>query len=303
MTTRVRAHSHPRLMERLKPEHAMIADIDNPSCPVCGGQGIAQPEHPEVSLYRCANCTHCFTDPASITVAETYAPEYFSDVHRNWFRSPNIGLFDIIRTEAAAHSAAPSILDVGCGKGDLLRYLHRKEPTWQLTGLDLSPNEPAAGIDFIQGDVFALGTDRSYDVVTNLLVIEHIADVKGFVATLIRLCRPGGLLIVTTNDEQSLLYSTARSLRHWGYAAAYDRLYSRHHLNHFSVPTLRLLLEQHGLRVTKTIHHNIPLSAVDLPPAGALTQTVWRAGVGVAFAVGAAMRRTFLQTVVCTVPA
>jgi SAM-dependent methyltransferase len=281
----------------------MSVDIDSPSCPICGGRAFGQPEHPEVSLYRCADCKHCFTDPASIEVLEAYAPEYFTDVHRNWFESPNIALFDIIRTEAGAHTSAPSVIDVGCGKGDLLRYLHRSEPGWRLVGVDLSPNEPTPGIDFIQGDVFDLSPDRSYDVVTNLLVIEHIADVNSFVGTLTKLCCPGGLLIVTTNDEQSLLYGAARLLRRWGYSAAYDRLYSRHHLNHFSVPTLRLLLEQHGLRVIKTLHHNIPLSAVDLPPAGVLTQTAWRAGVCTAFAVGAAMRRTFLQTVVCTLPA
>jgi hypothetical protein len=38
-----------------------------------------------------------------------------------------------LRTEAV------KVLDAGCGTGGLIRYLHAKEPTWHLTGVDVSP--------------------------------------------------------------------------------------------------------------------------------------------------------------------
>lgn len=272
------------------------------SCPVCGGPGVAQAPHPEAALFRCTDCSHCYTDPRSIADPESYGPEYFAETHRNWFQNPHTALFDIIHAEGRRLGKAVSVLDVGCGKGDLLAHLSVCEPGWRLTGIDLSPNPPRNNITFIQGDIFDLSTSETYDLVTNLLVIEHIADVHSFVAALRALCRPGGMLVVTTNDEQSLLYAAARVLRKMGRSAAYDRLYSRHHLNHFSVATLRRLLEHHDLVVEKVIHHNLPLSAVDLPPAGPATKLVWSAGVRTMFGLGSLMRRTFLQTMICQVP-
>jgi len=271
-------------------------------CPICSGPGQQQAQHREAALYRCSVCTHCYTDPASVTTPETYGAEYFAETHRNWFEHPNTALFEIVRKEAAVVGESLSLLDVGCGKGDLLKYLCSHEPAWDLTGIDLSPNTPQKRIAFIQGDIFDTPVDKTYDVVTNLLVIEHIADVHRFVDALKKLCRPGGRLIITTNDEQSILYGAARLLQRLGRSAAYERLYSRHHLNHFSVLTLRRLLELNGLPVVRTIHHNIPVAAVDLPPAGPLTHTIWHAGVRGAFLFGSCVRRTFLQTVVCTVP-
>ncbi len=272
-----------------------------PRCPICGARGLRQAEHPEAAIYRCRDCTHCYTDPASIVAPESYSPDYFIDAHRNWFNNPNTALFDIIRTQAASAGTGLSLLDVGCGKGDLLRHLQRIEPTWHLTGIDLSPNERCNGITFLHGDVFRMPSGQRYDVVTNLLVIEHIADIHGFVEALRRLCRPGGRIIITTNDEHSIVYATARLLRRIGRRAAYDRLYSRHHLNHFSVTSLRQLLHRHSISVIHTIHHNIPMAAVDLPPADRATRVLWHAGIRVAFAAGSLTRRTFLQTVVCEV--
>jgi SAM-dependent methyltransferase len=274
----------------------------SPRCPICDSQGLPQPLHPDADIYRCVECKHCYTDTASISVPETYSAEYFEDTHRNWFSNPNVTLFELVRRDAALYGSHLSVLDVGCGRGDLLHHLHREEPDWQLTGLDLSPNVSEPGIRFIQGDIFELPATVTYDVVTSLLVIEHIADVKGFVDALRKLGRPGGRLIITTNNEQGILYAVARALRRLGRAAAYDRLYSRHHVNHFSVATLKRLLKHQGFEEVRTIHHNIPIAAVDLPPAGPITRTLWRVGVRAAFVLGALSRRTFLQTVVATVP-
>lgn len=272
------------------------------ACPICGGAGLRQADHPEVTLYRCSTCTHCYTDPSSIERPEAYDSDYFVGAHRNWFSNPNTALFEIIRSEAGVVGGGLSLLDVGCGKGDLLVHLRGREPSWRLTGIDLSPNAETDGIKFLQGDIFDMPAGETYDVVTNLLVIEHVADVHRFVDELRKLCRPGGRLIITTNDEQSVLYAVARLLRRVGRNTAYDRLYSCHHLNHFSVRTLRQLLEMHALPVVRTVHHNIPIAAVDVPPAGPLTRAIWQAGIRGAFALGSATGRTFLQTVICELP-
>ena len=91
------------------------------TCPICRSEAVLEaPSHPEVVLLRCGNCSHCFTDPGSVS-EEAYDESYFVEAHRNWFDHPNTKLFELVRREAAALGPNVSLLDVGCGKGDLLR--------------------------------------------------------------------------------------------------------------------------------------------------------------------------------------
>jgi|SRR5215472_2723311 len=83
---------------------------------------------------------------------EQYRVEYFDEEHRNWFLHPNLNLFRNLSRVIVAHSPAASVLDVGCGTGNLLRYLSIENKSLRLTGIDLAPCERVPGIDFLQGD-------------------------------------------------------------------------------------------------------------------------------------------------------
>lgn len=268
-------------------------------CTVCGTQAALEVRHRDADLYRCAACDHCFSDLASLRATEEYRDDYYELTHRNWFEHPHIWLFEAIRSRLAALGRAPSVLDIGCGRGDFLRWLRRAEPDWVLTGIDLAPNEPAPGITFLQGDVLASPLAERFDAVVNLAVIEHVVDIHRFVTILRSHCKPGGAVVIMTINDRSMLYRAGRMLRRIGLRGAFDRLYDRHHLNHFNVRSLRRLVELDGLAVRETILHNTPMNAVDLPPAGRLTTAVWRAGVWTAFATGTLSGQTFLQTIIC----
>ena len=97
-------------------------------------------------------------------------------------------------TRGLRRGAALSLLDVGFGDGDMLRAIHRwaarrgLEP--RLMGVDLSPasaraaaapTDPAWGIRFLTGDVFALRAEAPIDFVISSLVAHHMDD-----ATLVR---------------------------------------------------------------------------------------------------------------------
>ncbi len=271
-------------------------------CPVCESGASLAFHHPDADLYRCADCDHCFSDIESMRSAEPYDARYYEQTHRNWFEHPHVWLFERIRQCIGAVGPAPTVLDVGCGRGDFLRWLHEKEPTWELTGIDLSPNDPQPGITLRQGDVFSMDTRCQFDVVMNLAVIEHVADVRRFIGVLRERCRPGGMVIVMTINDRSTLYAAARLLRRVGLTAAFDRVYERHHLNHFNVGSLGKLLALGGLRAERTILHNTPMDAVDMPAANRFVTVVRRAGVCGVFMLGALSGRTFLQTIVCRVP-
>jgi Methyltransferase domain len=124
--------------------------------------------------------------------------------------------------------------------------------------------------------------ERRWDVAVSLATIEHLADVQTFAARIRSLVVPGGLAIVTTNNERSIPYDVARAFRKIGYQVPFERLYDRHHLNHFNTKSLRTLMEQAGLRPLVLRRHNIPLAAVDMPKESA----VLRLGVWGTFALG-----------------
>ncbi len=102
-------------------------------------------------------------------------------------------------------------LDMGCGAGLLAEPLARLGAS--VTGVDAAAEtvaiaraHAAAGglnIDYRQGDAEAV-TGETYDLVTCLEVIEHVADPGAFVAQLARLVAPGGLLILSTPAKTTL---------------------------------------------------------------------------------------------------
>ncbi len=267
-------------------------------CPVCMAPSSVEHELDDFTLYRCPDCDHCFTDLRSIDIPEQYEKGYFEKEHRNWFLHPNLSLYEKLSQIILKHKGDSSVLDIGCGNGNFLRYLRGKGGSLHLTGIDVSPNQPVAGIQYLHGDFFNENFDRQFDVLVSLAVIEHIPDVGAFAKRLRELCAPNGLVINMTVDERSVIYAAAQTLMRLGYSVPLKRLYSKHHVNHFTSSSLKRLLEQQGISTLQVLRHNSPMAAVDLPQTSALSAAVLRAGVWTAFQLGHLSGRTMLQTVI-----
>lgn len=271
----------------------------NIHCPVCGTESRFLPLDIGVELYRCPSCDHCFTNISALAATEQYDQDYYSTRHANWFENPNFKLFEHI--SGILHRLEPhaKVLDVGCGKGDLLRYLRQHNPHLELSGIDFTTNQVVPGIEFYCGDMFELDEAHAFDAVVSLAVIEHVEDVGKFVGKLQRLVNPGGMVILMTVDERSFLYSLSRFLCKLGYPAPAARLYERHHLNHFNRSSLRRLVESQGFTVVEAIDHGVPVAAVDFESSSRFTAAVLRAGVAGVFAFAGIIHKAHLQTVVC----
>ncbi len=100
-----------------------------------------------------------------------------------------------------------AILDVGCGGGLLAEPLARLGG--HVTGLDASSETIAIArehakssrldIDYRTGSIEALAKRKvKYDVITALEIAEHVADIDSFLASLKKLMKPDGLLIMST---------------------------------------------------------------------------------------------------------
>ncbi len=269
------------------------------NCPICASLSRPDARHPEVELYRCTDCGHRFSRLKPGLAMEPYDADYFEKTHRNWFAHPDLELFARIARLLGREPAPRSLIDVGCGNGNLLRYLAGQPAApAALAGIDLMTNAPQAGIEFIRGDALSTDVGRQFSVVVSLAAIEHVLDAHGFARRLKALARPGGLVIVMTLNDDSLLYAAARLLRRLGVTLPFDRLYSRHHLHHFNRASLSRLLEDEGLRPEGAMLHNAPLAAIDMPAPSGAAALVMRAGVALLFATGALLGRTYLQTVV-----
>lgn len=270
------------------------------NCPVCSSLSILGNNHPEVELYRCTRCGHRFSRLKPGIPLEPYDAAYFEQTHRNWFTNPNLVLFEQIARLIKSEPAPGSVIDVGCGNGNFLRYLAaRTKCEITLTGIDLMANPPEPGIEYIQGDALSVSLAQRFSVAVSLAAIEHVQDIRAFAGRLKALVKPGGLVIVMTLNDNSILYVAARALRRIGFALPFDRLYSRHHIHHFSRLSLRRLLESEGLQLKAVILHNAPLAAIDIPVSSRPAAMLLRLGVGLLFVLGSLSRRTYLQTVVC----
>lgn len=269
-------------------------------CPVCGTKSVADGHSQDANLFRCPDCDHCFSDVASIRRVEMYDQSYFEEVHKNWFAHPDVDLFRGLGRIIAGHRDDASVIDLGCGNGNFLKFLRQRYPRLVLSGVDVAaPFAVTAGIQFIQGDIFDAKINDRYDIVTALDVIEHMPDVSGFLERVDQLCAPGGLIILKTINERSALYGVARFLRAIRYRSPFDRLYSSHHLNHFNICSLRRLVEANGLSVAKTLRHNVPLSALDIEADSWFGKRILHIGVWGTFKVGLFAGTTYQQTIVC----
>lgn len=99
------------------------------------------------------------------------------------------------------------VLDVGCGGGLLCEPLARQGAA--VTGIDLVPahlevarrHAQAAKLELSYREVAAeqLAIEgASFDLVCAMEVVEHVADVPGFLASCAGLVRPGGALVLAT---------------------------------------------------------------------------------------------------------
>lgn len=101
--------------------------------------------------------------------------------------------------------AARAVLDIGCGGGLVCEPLARMGA--KVTGLDADEqaitvaraHAASGGLDvnYIAGDTTAL-RGKKFDVVLALEVVEHVTDIDAFVREVTALCKPGGLVIMST---------------------------------------------------------------------------------------------------------
>ncbi len=104
-----------------------------------------------------------------------------------------------------AEIVGTSILDAGCGRGDLAARIARAAPAARVVGADIAPPKLAsapANLAFVEGWLGRLPfPDKAFDTVVCTHVLEHVPDLDSALADLRRLARRRLILVVPLERE------------------------------------------------------------------------------------------------------
>lgn len=117
-----------------------------------------------------------------------------------------------------------NILEVGCGAGWLCPSL---KPFGRVTGTDLSDevlgklSERVPEVRFVAGDFLSVDfEEEKFDVIVTLETLSHISDHPAFMAKLASLLKPGGFLMLATQnrpvlEKHNIIQAQAEQVRRW----------------------------------------------------------------------------------------
>lgn len=99
------------------------------------------------------------------------------------------------------------VLEVGCGKGRILKRIHGQFPSCKLEGVDISEEILAYVPDFVRtqrGEVeFLPYEDELFDLVYTVECIEHSVNLRAAVRELARVCKPGGKIVIIDKQQSN----------------------------------------------------------------------------------------------------
>jgi ubiquinone/menaquinone biosynthesis C-methylase UbiE len=105
--------------------------------------------------------------------------------------------------EVAGDATAISIVDLGCGPGDIPRRIREARPAWRVVAVDASRpmlrlgRSAAPEVRFVQADAKALPfPSATFDLVLSNSILHHVSDPVVFWRAAVAAARPGGLLFV-----------------------------------------------------------------------------------------------------------
>jgi len=211
------------------------------------------------NLVKCKNCELVFVNPqpSHHDIAKYYnSPNYISH------SGTNKGIINWVYTKirnythqkklklVSAFSSGKTILDIGCGSGELL-FLFKKN-NWDTLGVE--PNDNARTFSQKQYQLNVLKEEEidqigshSKDVISMWHVLEHVHDLNKRLIEIKRILKNNGVVFIAVPNMESFDATSYNAF--W---AAYD---VPRHLYHFTPATMRKLLEKHHF----LIHDIIPM--------------------------------------------
>jgi ubiquinone/menaquinone biosynthesis C-methylase UbiE len=140
-------------------------------------------------------------------VAEEYAAEYFNELHRKPFDR------DVLNAYAESVRGPGEVCEIGCGPGQIARYLKDRGVT--MRGIDLSDemikcaSRLSPDIPFACGNMLSLNADdESFAGIVSFYAIIHLerADLGTALKEMQRTLQPGGKLLLAFHGGEGELH-------------------------------------------------------------------------------------------------
>lgn len=196
-------------------------DFREINCPVCesternflgyrGGEAHQNNQGVRTSITRCKNCSHQYPNPmpfpkVDLSVLYSDPDEYFQNHELEEKKRSALG---IIKDFESRMGDRGKILDVGCGRGELVWAA--KESGWDAEGIDPSSEFVSFGNENL-GVNTRVGTleeikfpTDSFDAVTLCGIIEHLYSPFETLREIHRILRPNGWLFFDAPNEDGL---------------------------------------------------------------------------------------------------
>lgn len=174
--------------------------------------------------------------------------------------------------------AGGTVLDVGCGDGQLLYHLSGRYET--LMGLEYSEVRLQKAMELLStfnffgflGSAEAMDQipSETVDTIVSADVIEHIPDVYAASGEMFRVLKPGGIAVINTPNvafiKKRLLLAAGRfpSTSQPNEGLGSDILFDGGHLHYFTFRSVCLLLEKAGFEIVRRTGFGVlgPLSRI-----------------------------------------
>lgn len=244
-----------------------------PPCPICASREtqflIRQRSGAHLRLQRAFDIQRCRTcraawvldPPTPAELASVYDDHFFESSQQSAAvdacgrftpdaaRSPIY--INARRRVRALHQLCRGgrLLDIGCGKGIFLKLAAAH---FETIGVDVSPAacdfaRSKLGLDVRCGDFLTLDLEpASFDVVTLWDVLASLPDPRAAITRIGTLLKPGGRLVMTLPDIDTLAFSLARG--------RWPLLIPPINLVYFSRPAVERLLADHRFALESYTH-------------------------------------------------
>lgn len=159
-------------------------------------------------VVRCAGCGFVFTNPQFAPDAYDRIYSALGETSAPPERPAEARRYADRRRALETHCAGGALLDLGCGDGGFVRSL---PPAYRARGFEIRDRADARPT--VEGALlygrFPEAVEaghleaESLDVLTAWDVLEHLPELDRYVEAMVRLIRPGGVLVVTVPDVES----------------------------------------------------------------------------------------------------
>jgi 2-polyprenyl-3-methyl-5-hydroxy-6-metoxy-1,4-benzoquinol methylase len=139
---------------------------------------------------------------------------------------PVADLQPLVNGEIERAGAGATVLEAGCGRFPHFAYADGVT----IVGLDISQEQLDRNRycdERILADVQTWQTDRRFDVVVSIFVLEHLAQPRQALANMLTWTRPGGLLLIAVPNAYSVKGLVTKLTPFWFHEAFYKYVYRR----------------------------------------------------------------------------